>query len=461
MNRRAALGTLVWVTTLTVVTPALAEDWPAWRGPRGDGTSRESGVPTTWSGTENVIWRTDVPGIGHASPIVVGDRIFTVSCLETPGPSSGQPSSERRPPGPPKPQPEAKAADQDATAEKPPQTAVDRVLLCYDRRDGKLVWQQKVISTPLEKMHHLNSHASSTPASDGKWVFAAFLENLSDDPQVNRGNITVAAYDLAGKQQWIARPGVFSSTHGFCSNPVLFENLVIINGDHDGDSYITALDKTSGKTVWKVMREHKTRSYCTPLVRTVDGRPQLILSGSKCVASYDPRSGEQIWMIDGPTEQFVASIVDNGKLLFMTCGFPDKHLLAIRKDGTGNITDTHIAWRTKENCSYVPSPVVVGNYVMMIADNGIASCFLAETGERMWKERIGRRFSASLFTAGGLAYFTSDDGETTVVRPGAEFEVVAKNELGEACYASAAIADGQLFLRGEKHLFCIGKPAGK
>lgn len=234
---------------------------------------------------------------------------------------------------------------------------------------------------------------------------------------------------------------------------------MIVNGDHDGDAYLVALDRATGKTVWKTPRENKTRSYVTPLVREINDAPQLILSGSKSVASYDPRSGKRIWVIDGPTEQFVASMVFNGELLFMTAGFPDHHILAIRPDGRGNITDTHIAWRTTENTSYVPSPIVVGDYFLVVADNGIASCYEAKSGQRLWKERLGRRYSASLVTAAGLVYFTSDDGLTTVVRPGPKFQAVATNELGEACYASMAISDGQIFQRGEHHLYCIGTAA--
>jgi hypothetical protein len=401
-----------------VVWPARAENWPCWRGPRGDGASRETNVPTRWSDTENIAWKTEVPGLGHASPIVWQDRIFTVSCLAPDG---------------------------------------QRALLCYDRSDGKLLWQKTVITTPLEKKHTLNSFASSTPATDGRNVFVSFLENRSDDPQVNRGLMVVASYSLDGDEQWIVRPGVFSSTHGYCSCPVLFEDLVIINGDHDGDSYIVALRRDTGETVWKVEREHRTRSYCTPIVRTIDGRQELILSGSKSVCAYDPRTGKRIWNIDGPTEQFVASMVDNGDLLFLTAGFPEKHILAIRPDGEGNVTDTHIVWRTKEFCSYVPSPVVVGKYFLVVADSGIASCFEAETGNRQWKERIGPHYSASLVAAGGLAYFLADDGTMTVVKPGPKFDEVARNELGEHCYASPAISDGQMFLRAEHHLYCIGK----
>jgi hypothetical protein len=179
------------------------------------------------------------------------------------------------------------------------------------------------------------------------------------------------------------------------------------------------------------------------------------------VGGYDPRTGKQVWVIDGPTEQFVASLVYDGKLLFMTAGFPDHHILAIRPGGHGNITDTHIAWRTTENTSYVPSPIVVGGYFLVVADNGIASCYEAATGRRTWKQRIGRRYSASLVTAEGLVYFTSDDGLTTVVRPGETFDAVAENDLGEPCFASLAISRGQIFQRSDKHLYCIGKDAKK
>jgi outer membrane protein assembly factor BamB len=402
---------------VAIASPAMAENWPCWRGPRGDGTSIEPNVPTTWSATENIAWRVEVPGSGHASPIVWGNRIFVTAC-------------------------------DDATGE--------RRIACFDRVAGSKLWQVGVITTPLEKKHTLNSFASSTPATDGRSVYVSALNNTSDDPSVNHGEMVIAAYDFDGKQQWVARPGVFSSTHGYCSSPVLFEDLVIINGDHDGDAYIVALDRGTGRTVWKVERENKTRSYSTPIIRTINGREQMILSGSKSVVSYDPRTGERLWNIDGPTEQFVASMVGDDKLVFLTAGFPQKHILAIRPTGSGNVTDSHIVWRTTENCSYVPSPVLTGKYFLVAADNGIASCFEAETGVRQWKERMGPHYSASLVTAGGLAYFLADDGKMTVVRPGPTYDVVSVNNLGEHCFASPAISDGQIFLRGEKNLYCVG-----
>lgn len=401
-----------WLAIALVVSAARAENWPGWRGPRGDGTSDETGLPTRWSPADHVVWKVELPGQGHASPIIWEDRIFTVTAIE----------------------------DQQ-----------QRALCALDRATGKLLWQRVVLTAPLEEKHTLNSFASSTPATDGELVYVAFLD---------KAEMLVAAYDYAGELRWSARPGAFASKHGFCSCPVLFENLVIVNGDHDGDSYLVALDRATGKTVWKVPREHKTRSYVTPIIRQYGGRTQLILSGSKSVTSYDPRTGGLYWYIDGPTEQFVASIVDAHGLLFMTCGFPDKHMLAIRPDGEGNVTDSHIVWRESRGASYVPSPIAVGDYFLLTADNGVASCFEVDTGKRAWMERIGTRYSSSPIAAEGLVYFTSDDGVTKIIRPGPQLDLVAENQLGENVFASAAASQGMLYLRGETHLYAIG-PHGR
>ncbi|HPM79424.1 MAG TPA: PQQ-binding-like beta-propeller repeat protein [Candidatus Anammoximicrobium sp.] len=399
-----------------------AENWPCWRGPRGDGTSEEKQVPLRWNGVsgENIVWKTPLPGRGHSSPIVWGDRLFLVACVEA---------------------------------------SQSRIVFCVDRPTGQILWQRTVISAPLERRHNLNSFASGTPATDGELVYATFLEpDFGSKKEATPGNLVVAAYDLAGNPRWLVRPGRFSSVHGFCSSPVLFEDQVIVNGDHDGDSYIVALDRKTGEIRWKTPRPNKTRSYCTPIIREMDGRTQMILSGSLCVVSMDPRDGSQHWIIDGPTEQFVASLVYNGQLLFLTAGFPEHHILAIKPDGRGNVTHTHVAWRTTKGCSYVPSPIVSGEYFLVAADNGICSCFVAATGERLWMERLSSHYSASLIEANGLVYFQADDGEMKIVRPGRQLEVVAANPLGEYCYASPAVSQGQIFLRGEKHLYCIGQP---
>jgi outer membrane protein assembly factor BamB len=348
------------------------------------------------------------PDIRSETPIVWNDRIFVVTCIE---------------------------AEQ------------ARLLMCFNT-DGKEVWRREVLKSPLEQKHTLNSFASSTPATDGQLVYVAFLDQQQ---------MLVAAYDFDGNQKWLVRPGPFKSMHGFCSSPVLHEDKVIVNGDHDGDSYIVALDRNSGRTLWKTPRENHTRSYCVPLIRELAGRKQMILSGDKSVASYDPNDGSLHWIIDGPTEQFVASLVYSAKadLLFMTGGFPDHHLLAIKPDGRGNVTNSKIVWRTNKGVAYVPSPIVEGNYLLIVSDSGVAHCFEAATGKLLWQERLGEHH-ASLVSANGLVYFLNDDGVTHVVKPGPVFELIARNEIGEKCFASPAISRGQILLRGTTSLFCAG-----
>ena len=175
------------------------------------------------------------------------------------------------------------------------------------------------------------------------------------------------------------------------------------------------------------------------------------------MTSYDSDSGAPIWMIDGPTEQFVASLVFNERanLFFLTAGYPQHHILAIRPDGTGNITKTHIAWRTQKGAAYVPSPIAFGDYFLMTSDSGTGECFEAATGKALWEERLGEQH-ASLVSAGGLVYFLNDEGITNVVRPGPAFDRVARNEIGERTFASPALSEGRIYLRGEHHLFCIG-----
>ena len=399
------------VVLLASVLPILAENWPQWRGPRLDGTSVEKNAPVHWSATSNVLWKTELPGLGHASPIVYGDKLFTVSAV--------------------------------------PETQ-DRVLLCLDRKTGTIAWQQSVIKSPLEKKHSLNSHASSTPACDGQRVFVSFLD---------KAEMVVAAYDLGGKQQWVKRPGKFSSMHGFCSSPILFKDKVILNGDHDGDGYMVGLERKTGKELWRIDRPNKTRSYTVPLIREIAGRTQMILTGTKCTTSYDPNNGKLHWIIDGPTDQFVASPVYSEKtgLVYITGGFPDHHILAIKPDGRGDVTSTKIVWRTNKGVAYVPSPIIESDYFLVVSDSGVAHCFEAASGKIAWQERLGEHH-ASLVSANGLVYFLNDNGVMNVVRPGETFERVASNTIGEKTFASPAISDGQLFIRSEKHLFCIGTP---
>jgi outer membrane protein assembly factor BamB len=408
------------------VSDAAGENWPGWRGPRGDGTSAETGVAIQWNGEagseKNVCWKVAIPGKGHASPVVWGSRVFVVTCDE-----------ERQ----------------------------ERLLLCYDADSGKELWRMLVLRSPLEKKHTLNSFASSTPATDGERVYVTFLkadgEHVTTDGRASPGVMVVAAYDLTGKEVWRVEPGPFSSMHGYCSSPVLFDDMLIVNGDHDGDGYLVALDRSNGRTRWKIPRPNNTRSYCTPIISEIGGRTQMVLSGSKCVTSYDPHDGSLHWIIDGPTEQFVASLVYNGRLLFLTAGFPEYHLLAIDPSGHGNVTATHIRWRTREGAGYVPSPIAAGPYFLVTSDSGIASCFVAQTGQRLWKVRLGSHYSGSPVLIDGLVYFTSDDGVTKVVRPGPKFDAVAENRLGENCYSSPAVSNRRVYFRTDHSLYCIGE----
>jgi outer membrane protein assembly factor BamB len=403
-----------------------AEEWPGWRGPRGDGTSQEKGLPLTWSPSENICWKTPIPGKGHSSPIVWGDRVFVTTCLEGNG---------------------------------------ERVLLCLDRRDGKILWQQVILTAKLEQKHPLNSFASATPVTDGKHVWVAFLAYP---------DMQVACYDFDGKQVWMRSPGKLLSKHGFCSSPILHKNLVILNGDQDAEAYLVALDKETGAERWRIDRPNRTRSYCTPILIHAKDKPdvtQLVLSGSKCVTGYDADTGKLLWIIDGPTEQYVASLVYLDDVLFLTTGFPEYHLMGISPEGSGNITKSKfIRWHIphKDNrvsnnsgASYVPSPIAANGHFYVVSDTGYLNCLTTQTGERIWKEKLAQHISASPVLADGYVYFLDDDGTTYVLRADARPEVLHKNRLEEECYASPAIAHGQLFIRGLHNLYCIGTGATK
>lgn len=394
---------------LFLASTAWAENWPQWRGPRLDGKSLDRGFPSELT-DKTLQWKAELPGEGHASPIVWGDRLFTVASL-----------------------PEEQ----------------ERVLLCLDRRSGKLLWQKPVLKATLEGKHRLNSHASSTPATDGEKVFTAFLD---------QAEVVISAHDFAGKKLWQVRPGVFASKHGFCSSPILFEDKVIVNCDHDGPGYIVALAREDGREVWRIQRPNQTRSYCVPLIREMAGRVQMVLTGSKCVTSYNPQNGRLLWMMDGPTEQFVASPVYDEKsgLLLLTGGFPEHHILAIRPDGVGDVTATHIEWRTNKGVAYVPSPVCANGWFLSVSDSGIAHCFDAQSGEIAWEERM-KEHHASLASAEGRVYFINDFGLIRCVKPGKDYELVAESEVDEKVFSSPALSEGQIFIRGSKHLFCVGK----
>jgi outer membrane protein assembly factor BamB len=397
------------------VSTAQAEFWPGWRGPRSDGTCIEENIVTDWEPAK-ALWKTKLPGEGHASPIVWGDRICTVTGIA-----------------------ETK----------------ERILLCLDRGSGKILWQETVVKGPLEKLHKENSYASSTPATDGERVFVTF--RVGDE-------ILVAAHELGtGRQVWQVRPGTHKGEWGFSNPPVLFKDKVIVDGDGKDKSFLIALRRSDGNTVWRNNRSNKGISYSAPYIRDFGGHTQLIQCGDRRVAGFNPETGEELWTVDGPSQEFVATPVysETAGLVFISSSWPKQVLLAIRPDGRGNVTKTHVAWSDRKGAPYVPSMIVVGDLLLSINRGGTVFCYEAATGKVHWQEKLGRHH-ASPVLVGGLVFFINDNGQINVIKPGREYECVATYELGEMCYASPAISNGHVFVRGFQHLFCFGRrQAGK
>ncbi len=386
-----------------------AQNWPGWRGPSGDGTSAEINLPVKWDASTNVKWKSEVPGVGYSSPIVWGDRLFMASAILKTN---------------------------------------ERILVCFDSNTGDLLWQKTVIKAPLENKHNDNSYASGTPATDGKHIYVAFLDGE---------DVVVAAYDFSGNQIWLQRPGTFYSPHGFSCSPLIYNDKVIINGDSKGDAFLAALNKTDGSVIWKKSLDKPAHSFSTPLIRELGGKIQMIFAGNQEISSYNPDDGSRYWFINGPSEDFCSTPVYSEKtgLVLVSSAWPQRHLLAIKPNGIGDVSDTHIVWRSTEGAYYVPSPVCTGDYLISTMTNGTAYCMDVATGNVVWKEKLGKQYPSSVY-AGGLVYIPNDEGVITVIKPGPTFEMVAKNTLGETMNASPAISNGKIFLRGDKHLFCIG-----
>jgi outer membrane protein assembly factor BamB len=410
MRKLIILSSTLLLLVISSFSVTYAQNWPCWRGPNGDGTSIETGLPTLWDSVTNVVWKTPVPGKGYSSPVIWKDKLFITTALNE-------------------------------TEEK--------VLLCYDCKSGKLLWQKTVLKSKFEGKHDNNSYASGTPTTDGNMVYVSFLDGQ---------NVLVAAYDFTGKQIWVQRPGTFSSPHGYSCSPVLFEDKVIINGDSQGDSFVTALNKTDGKTVWKVQHERPAHSFSTPIIRKIGGKTQMIFCGNKEIASYNPADGKKYWFVSGPSEDFCSSPVYNEKtgLVLVSSAWPQRTLVAVRPDGQGDVTNTHVAWQSREGAYYVPSPVTIDGFLFSTMTTGKVHCVDAATGKIIWIENMGMQYSSPVI-AGGLVYMPNDNGVITVIKPGSNFEYVAKNSIGEKMFASPAISNGKIYLRGYQHLFCISK----
>jgi outer membrane protein assembly factor BamB len=388
-----------------------ADDWPCWRGPALDGTSGDRQAVNTWSTRDNVVWKTPVPGRGHSSPIVYGSRVFLTTAEER---------------------------------------AQKQYVLAFDRGTGKPLWKTLVHKGGFLRKNEKNSQASATPACDGKRVYSVFI---------NHGGLHVTATDLDGKIVWQKKAGDFQSEHGYGCSPVLYEGLVIVNGDNLKGCFVAALNCRSGKRVWRTRRTTTGRhgSYATPALATLAGKRQLIMTGMGEVSSYDPKTGKLLWSCEGPAEVTACTAACSDKLVFATGGFPEKKLLAIRANGKGDVTASHVAWRTGKGVAYVPSPLYHAGRLYVIADGGVATCFEADTGKEVWSHRLPGNFSSSPILVGDRLQVTNEAGRTYVLNAGRKFEVFARNDLNDRVMATPAVCGGQIFLRTDRHLYCLGK----
>jgi outer membrane protein assembly factor BamB len=295
-----------------------------------------------------------------------------------------------------------------------------------------------------------NSQASATPACDGSRVYAAF---------VNSGALRVTATDLEGRKLWQSEAGAFVPEHGYASSPILYKSLIIVLGDNLKGSFIAGLDRSSGKVVWRTERNTTgwKSSYGSPSAGLVAGKWQVFAVGMGSVSGYEPESGRLLWSAEGPAEATAATAAFGNEMVFATGGDPRNEILAIRANGAGEVTETHVAWRSNRGVSYVPTPVYHDGKLYVLSDTGILSCFESQSGKQLWQGRLEGDFLASPVIAGGLLYVTNVAGKTFVVKTGAAFEIIAENDLGSGGRASLAICDGLVYVRTENDLYCIGK----
>jgi outer membrane protein assembly factor BamB len=420
-------------------------NWPQWRGPEGQGISSDKGVPTAWSATENIKWKTEISGRGHSSPIIWGKHIFLTSSIEGPV------------------VPGAKAVKHmigDKEFKHPEWVGSDRnqtlKVVCLDGDSGKILWERTAYDgTVFDHRHRRNTYASPTPITDGRLVYAYF------------GSEGLYAYDFKGNLVWkVTLGGVPTMGMGTGTSPVLYENLLIVQCDHDlGEtSFIVALDKTTGKQVWKVARKVQS-SWTTPVILRHAGRMELVTSGNEWIISYDPATGKELWRCKGLQSHAIHTPMIGHGMVIISSGYPAKRTIAIKLGGSGDLTDTpNIAWKYEKGTAYVASPILYGDYVYLISDKGLLTCLDVKTGEVKYeggRVPVPASFMSSPVAFDGKILISSEDGDTFVVKAGPAHEILRTNSLGEPIYTSPAIASGKLFIRGEKHLYCISQEAGR
>lgn len=420
------------------VPPPPADDWPQWRGPKGSGVG-EGAYPDRWSPTEHMAWKTEIPGKGHSSPTVWGDRIFVTTAIEgdvIPGWTAPVHLGFDRKPG----------------YVNPDSTGVGRMLTlkvyAIQATTGKVLWDRTAFEgPPLDDRHKSNTYASSTVATDGTQLYA-FFEWAG-----------LYAYDFDGNLKWTAAPGgMIKAGLGPGTSPVLYENLVILQCDQEmGEgSFLAAFDRANGKEVWRASRTTR-RSWATPLVVNAAGRDELIASGAEAVIAYDPRTGTELWTAPGTVSHPIPSSVAGHGLVFASAGSQAKVLMALRPGAQPDSVD-RVAWKYTRGTAYVTSPIFYGEYLYLISDKGIVTCLDPETGGVQYDDGrvpVPATVRSSAVAFGGKILVTSEDGDTFVIKAGPTHEVLATNSVDEPVWASLALAHGMVFIRGERHLFGI------
>jgi outer membrane protein assembly factor BamB len=392
------------------------QDWPEFRGPTGQGQATASRLPLEWDAARNIAWKRSIPGHGWSSPVLKDGRLYVTSAIEADGGGS----------------------------------KMSLHALCLDEETGKIRWNIEVFeggAGDAPRIHTKNSHASPTPlVADGR-VYVHF------------GHRGTACLDLDGKVLWRNTSLAYPPVHGSGGSPILAGSALIFSCDGGSDPFVVALDKNTGKVLWKTKRittAKKTFSFSTPLLIMVKGQSQVISAGSGVVCALDPNTGREIWRARyGEGYSVVPRPVYGQGLLFIATGFDAPTVMAIRPDGAGDVTDTHVVWTLKKGAPNTPSLLLVGEELYMVSDGGIASCVEAKTGRVHWQERIGGNYSASPVYANGRIYFQNEEGTGVVLEAGRQFQKLATNSLGERSLASYAVTDGALFIRTEQHLFKV------
>jgi outer membrane protein assembly factor BamB len=391
-----------------------AEDWPQFRGPTGQGHATERGLPLEWSESKNIVWKTPVPGLGWSSPVVAAGRVWLTTVVE---------SKERR-----------------------GRVSASLRALAFDVATGREVVNVEVFRLDdAGYVNPKNSRASPTPIVDGERVYVHF------------GADGTAALTTSGEILWTTHLR-YESQHGNGGSPTLYRDLLIVNCDgNGGEAYVIALDTATGKTRWKTPRRRPAdQAYSTPLVITTGDRDQLVSVGAYRAAAYEPLTGQEIWRVSyGDGFSNVPRPVFGQGLVFIATGFQTPTLIAVRPDGKGDVTRTHLAWTISRGAPYTPSPLLVGNDLYYVSDTGVLSLADATSGQVIWQQRLGGNYSASPVLADGRIYFQSEEGLTTVIAPGREFRRLAVNRLDGATLASIAVSNGSLFMRSDSHLYRI------